>query len=472
MKLITFGSTSEAQVVLNSPYVSSYHAELVLLDNGDMVLFDKGSKNGTYVNGARINPETAVTVTRRDQVVFADQPLNWASIPAASQADPSVKELRSIGSHSLNTIRLNDPQVSRFHATMKQTQKGDWLICDHSSNGTTINGTRLPKDQFVPFKKGDVIACAGVQIQNPIVGGKKSNGGLIAGIVVGAVAIVALVLVLLGGGDKVGGKDWSKIYAQNAPSTVMVEYTYYFRVTINETEGYFIYDYQKDDLVEYDGKNGMTGTATGFFISEQGMIVTNQHVAKPWLYSINEEITKEIREQIWDQSPFALSDIAVDGCIAEMGIYPNGVIYHPSNRIPCRVLASSDVKDIDLAIIQTMDARLPVGATYVPVSKIAAEDVAVGTEILSVGFPMGEELQNYKGVTLSALSSQGIISKNNDKYWYNFDATSTYGASGSPIFDKKGNMVGVTYGSSDIFKDYNNSIKSKYIHKLLQAMNE
>lgn len=469
MKLITFGSTSEAQVVLNSPYVSSYHAELVLLDNGDMVLFDKGSKNGTYVNGARINPETAVTVTRRDQVVFADQPLNWASIPAASQADPSVKELRSIGSHSLNTIRLNDPQVSRFHATMKQTQKGDWLICDHSSNGTTINGTRLPKDQFVPFKKGDVIACAGVQIQNPIVGGKKSNGGLIAGIVVGAVAIVALVLVLLGGGNKVGGKDWSKIYAQNASSTVMVELSYYFRVTINDKEEYWSLD--ETGFVPYDGKNGIPSQATGFFISEQGLIVTNQHVTKPWLYSINEAITKEIREYYWARSPFALSDIAVDGCIAEIGVYPNGVIKHPSNLIPCRVLASSDIKEIDLGIIQTMDAKLPAGATYVPISKVAAEDVAVGTEVLSIGFPMGDEVQNAHGVTLSALSNMGIISKNNDKYWYNFDATSTYGASGSAIFDKKGNLVGVTYGGKGE-KDYNYCIKSKYIHKLLQAMNE
>ena len=50
MKLVVIGSSSNSHIVLSSPYVSSYHAEILLLDNGDIILEDKGSRNGTFLN--------------------------------------------------------------------------------------------------------------------------------------------------------------------------------------------------------------------------------------------------------------------------------------------------------------------------------------------------------------------------------------------------------------------------------------
>jgi hypothetical protein len=49
----TIGRAPENQIVLASPIVSGYHAE-VRHENGQYVLYDKDSRNGTFVNGRRI----------------------------------------------------------------------------------------------------------------------------------------------------------------------------------------------------------------------------------------------------------------------------------------------------------------------------------------------------------------------------------------------------------------------------------
>ena len=47
MKLITIGSSQNATIRLDSSFVSSLHAEIILIDNGDIILTDRNSRNGT-----------------------------------------------------------------------------------------------------------------------------------------------------------------------------------------------------------------------------------------------------------------------------------------------------------------------------------------------------------------------------------------------------------------------------------------
>lgn len=54
MKLFKIGSNSKCDIVLNSPYVSGLHAELTSLPEGNFILEDKNSTNGTTVNGKKI----------------------------------------------------------------------------------------------------------------------------------------------------------------------------------------------------------------------------------------------------------------------------------------------------------------------------------------------------------------------------------------------------------------------------------
>ena len=147
MKLIVIGrNPQEATLLINSDYVSGYHAELILLDNGDMYLVDK-STNGTILNGVRMTPGKEYQVHRGDNVIIADTPLNWNEVPDIV-IPSNVKKIISIGSHYTNNIKLSGINVSRFHATIRQLTDGKWEICDHSKNGTTINGNRIPKDKI------------------------------------------------------------------------------------------------------------------------------------------------------------------------------------------------------------------------------------------------------------------------------------------------------------------------------------
>src|SRR6185369_14608179 len=50
---LTLGTTSSADIVICDPTVSSRHCEIFSMDGG-VIVRDLGSRNGTYVGGARI----------------------------------------------------------------------------------------------------------------------------------------------------------------------------------------------------------------------------------------------------------------------------------------------------------------------------------------------------------------------------------------------------------------------------------
>jgi pSer/pThr/pTyr-binding forkhead associated (FHA) protein len=483
MKLISIGSSSQAEIVLNSPFVSGYHAELFLLDNGDMLLVDQGSSNGTFVNGVKLTPEQEVSVTMRDDIRLADQPMPWGQIPMISIPDKDeIASLKTIGNHRLNTYQVQGPQVSRFHATIKQMKNGKWFICDHSTNGTTVNGVRLPKDQYVPLKSSDQIMCAGVPVSNPVPAGAEKPA------LTKILAIAACVILLIGGGfwafkSGLFAGDWEQnIYKQHASATTVLEVGYYFRIQTEQqgTQRYIIsYDKNEKPILEkYDGENAMTGAATGFFISSNGVLVTNQHVAQPWLYGADKDFLKEISMLYHKQTGIALSDIKADGVIEYIYAVPHGAYFDSTNATKCHVVTTSGSKDEDVAILQTVNTKLPDGATYIPLAKISSETSPIGCEIFTMGFPLIGTLQdtganeNTAKKALQATGAAGVVTMNNDKYTYGFDATSYNGASGSPIFDKKGNVIGIVTARVTATQGYNFGLKAKYITKLLNSIQE
>ena len=134
MKLIVIGSNSNCQIKLDSQFVSGYHAEILLLDNGEILLTDKGSKNGTYLNDQRLQPNKDIPVKRGDSIRIADQLLNWRSVPVIPMPDLSkIKEMRGIGTNFRNKHQLQGDRVSRFHATLIKKSDKKWytLIPQH-----------------------------------------------------------------------------------------------------------------------------------------------------------------------------------------------------------------------------------------------------------------------------------------------------------------------------------------------------
>lgn len=166
MKLLVIGTDSNCQIRLNSQFVSGYHAEILLLDNGEILLTDKGSRNGTYLNDQRLQPNRDIPIKRGDNIRFADQILDWRSIPTIV-IDSNIKEMRGIGTNFRNKYQLQGEKVSRYHATLSKRKDKKWYIQDHSKNGTTINGKIIPSNQNIRLKRGDTILCAGVSVPNP-----------------------------------------------------------------------------------------------------------------------------------------------------------------------------------------------------------------------------------------------------------------------------------------------------------------
>jgi len=75
MKTFVIGRDTSSQIVLNDKLVSRRHAELTFLDNGQVIIKDLGSVNGTFVNGKRI---TECYLNAGDIVKCGSLFLNWA----------------------------------------------------------------------------------------------------------------------------------------------------------------------------------------------------------------------------------------------------------------------------------------------------------------------------------------------------------------------------------------------------------
>ena len=476
MKLYVIGTAPESNIQLRTQYGSGYHAELLLLDNGDMLLTDRGSKNGTYLNGHKITPDKDVKVQRGDEIIFADERLDWNRIPLNTVDLSKVKEIRSIGSHPMNRILLRGDQVSRFHATLKRMSDGKWYIQDHSKNGTSINGNRIPKDQDIRIKKGDKISCAGMHVSNPITG-PSIPWGIIGGVAAAVACIVAVVMFLIGSNPEM--------------SVVYITGNYHYEV-------YYDGDMVDRITIDEDTESAFAFSGTGFFISDDGKIVTNLHVAKPWVY--DSEFMNEVRNELIhslaqgsytglmtaqtiSQLQYAVDQAAMLNTISEkikivpkmdqIMVIPNGKVYAAENAIQASVVLASENKDVDLAIIQLVTRQTPQGSKPIKLSSISttSADVQVGDDIYTIGFPTGLFLQAASAgaseqIMLEAYRTDGKCIHSGSDVNFQHNAMIEGGSSGSPVL--KGNKVVGIVSAGLQGTQYNIAIDAQYVHRLLQ----
>ena len=118
----TLGRSADNQISIAQPQVSNRHAVVTVVSDNVLVLEDRGSTNGTFVNGARVK---RVLIRPADRVVLGNVPLNLQSLfgsacgPANSPApkdDPNdftdeFAELRDI--------------YEAYRRTKLQLQQGD-----------------------------------------------------------------------------------------------------------------------------------------------------------------------------------------------------------------------------------------------------------------------------------------------------------------------------------------------------------
>ncbi|MDQ1272079.1 MAG: serine protease Do [Planctomycetota bacterium] len=209
-------------------------------------------------------------------------------------------------------------------------------------------------------------------------------------------------------------------------------------------------------------------TGTGFLVRADGLILTNRHIAEPW----------------WEMEMSPYIHI-------EPTIKPRFEVFRaffPGIKEPFALKVEKISDDVDVALLR-IDVR---GATM-PVLEldITGKGTVVGEPIILLGYPAGvnaifaktdpgvvkqlfnlpfiplvQELSNWG--LIRPLSTQGHLSD----IMHNrivYDAQTTAGGSGGPIFNKKGKVIGINYGVFPGFRGSNFGVPINYGVDLIKS---
>ncbi|HEX5058046.1 MAG TPA: sigma 54-interacting transcriptional regulator, partial [Kofleriaceae bacterium] len=129
---VSIGRATDAQVVIQHPSVSREHA---VLDVEQLTLTDVGSRNGTYVGGQRITPNTPIHLGRGETIVVGEVTMfvqqDGASAPALAAPIPDAPlELRLVD-ETARAARHGSPFVHvRVHVPEPQADAAREVLAD------------------------------------------------------------------------------------------------------------------------------------------------------------------------------------------------------------------------------------------------------------------------------------------------------------------------------------------------------
>ena len=179
---------------------------------------------------------------------------------------------------------------------------------------------------------------------------------------------------------------------------------------------------EKPEITEDNNKIIPAASGTGFFVSTDGHIVTNNHV--------------------------------IDGCDLVKTSF-NG------NQINSKILSVD--KANDLAILKT-----EIKPNYI--YSVSDEDVELLEDIIIAGYPLGKQvsaaIKTSKGSVTALAGYQDNYSE------FQTDAALNSGNSGGPIMNQKGNVVGVAvaaFGKKEGVESFNFGIKSSTLRTFAKA---
>lgn len=480
MKLIKVGSSPACDIVINSPYASGYHADIIVLDSGEILIEDKGSKNGTRigVNGQKLIPGQEYTLHRGDRVLIGDTPLNWSKVPGPTSY-PKARRIVNIGSNQRNDLVVPGDVVSRYHATLVIDKDGQAFIIDNkSTNGTKVNGQKIMAGRPTRIRRGDNVIVGEEDITSRLEEYlPKNSAGKIIGIICGAAAAVAIIVAAV-----------VLLWPATAPSenaVLMVRNVYHYNIELADNPYNLPIHMESKQYASY---------GTGFFIDKEGRIGTNRHVACPWLkeyqqqdvytnLKIEDELKQEWDNYLKENVPRRVTDlnelaqlqstslgnsiveacekssnplrtlnnmlekfhstpIEVTGESDQISVaYANRHYTNFNEFVPAVMIAESGTKDKDVAILQLNSKETPekiVKEGIFDINNILVGNPAIQKETLQfTGYPNSIARtwdEHFKSSTNIPTSYQGKVSRNSDKYNYEVQANTVSGASGSPVY--------------------------------------
>lgn len=154
--------------------ISNHHANIILEQN-HIYLQDAGSRNGTFLDEQRLEPNTRVELPNPGMfrlydetfLVFSGAQAGWSrdNGVAAWLRNPNTQSIRILDgspfcldrSHKWEDGSLCNGNISRKHAHILHGEGGFHLVDIGSKNGTYHNENRLPANVEQPLADGDQI---------------------------------------------------------------------------------------------------------------------------------------------------------------------------------------------------------------------------------------------------------------------------------------------------------------------------
>lgn len=494
MRLLKIGRDAGCDIVLPSNKVSSLHAEIILKDSGDIILEDKGSRNGTYVMNQRIVPGKSVSIRRGDKISFADVELNWNQIPMPEDNSAYVA-LYGIGTHFDNDVQISGSTVSRYHATVKVGRDGKVYLFDHSKNGTTVDGKKLMPHNPYRIKKSSAVVCGGVPVDlsrtvkwpTDITSYFKWIGG-----------VAAAILLLVGIGVLIPRNTSShnvRSIEDCQKATTLVHGEYLIDVIIKDdpfvnlidgwpsswTFGFYNGNLTCAELLGVEVEP-LVYHGTAFFITEYGEMGTNRHIALPWEYLDNDIksslkiLMQELQNNKFDNFKQYLSQainygvisydtaiaylelfrkcqFEISGHIVYMGVGLTGSkISSKTDFVNCQVIAASSKEEQDVALLRLNSPKTPVEITrWFAIENARLDEQTLRPqqeELTTMGYPRGIQVAFNSSNRTECLPTvhNTKVSKRPDANQFQIQTVGEHGQSGSPIIDKDYRLVGVLYG--------------------------
>lgn len=207
-------------------------------------------------------------------------------------------------------------------------------------------------------------------------------------------------------------------------------------------------------------------SGTGFLVGN-GLVATNRHVAEPW-YGDSEA------QKLIDQGA--------------VGMLESLVVFFPGSPTPVNLTPATVSKSSDLAVLHTENTDVARGLPILPLAKTPSSP---GQLVTVIGYPMGiagmvakspagiYERMAYRHNDINAASELAALSLIRpsttcghlgdvvgDKLIY--DAPTAHGGSGGPVFNTKGEVIGVNSAYMDGFSGGTLGVSVESLRPLLQ----
>lgn len=410
----TVGRSPEAQLRFDPGHdleVSALHAEL-LLRGSDWYVRDLGSRNGTWLDGVRVEGERILRPGSRLRF-GPDGP--EVTIEPAGAPPPTTAPGRATPAAEAPTPSARIRALSRRNRRLTYALVGGLVVVVAAALGLArawaSRDAAFQQERAALRADMDSLLAASRRTVDRLQG---EMAGLVGGLR-DAEAEVRSLRAALDAAEREGADSEDVEDLQRRLQAATVALSRHQLAASLDFEGIERANRSAVALVYVELGTGVISTGTAFAVRPDGSLVTNRHVVR-----------------------------GADGTSEPLRI---GVQFTDSPQVwPARIVRVSPQTDLALLQVNRIAGDVPTVAGF----NRRADTLAVGTPVALLGFPLGGDTPAAlsEGTVPRALTTAGIV-RGRSQGLLEVTGYGEQGASGSPVFDAQGQVLGVLFGGRD-----------------------